>query len=123
MWIFLVDFYIAGVRNMKYFLRKKNNKNGKVVFINETELKQKGRIVFGRCPAHNVLYTYINIGNFQERSERLLPSDVFENIWEMGNCCFRGGSNKIKIGDNVVGDDRLIPEGTITLFYSEEFNC
>ena len=62
---------------MKYFLRKKNNK---VVFINETELKPKGRIVFGRCPAHNLLYKYINIENFQERSERLLPSDFFENI-------------------------------------------
>ena len=65
---------------MKYFLRKKNNKTDKVVFINETELKPKGRIVFGRCPAHKVLYTYINIENFQDRSERLLPSNFFENI-------------------------------------------
>ena len=42
----------------------------------------------------------------------------------MGNCCFRGSSsNKIKIENNAVGDDRLIPEGAITLFYSEEFDC
>ena len=42
----------------------------------------------------------------------------------MGNCCFHGSSsNKIKIEDNVVGDDRIIPEGAITLFYSKEFDC
>ena len=42
----------------------------------------------------------------------------------MGNCGFCGSSsNKIKIEENVVGDDRLIPEGAITLFYSEEFDC
>ena len=65
---------------MKDFIRKKNNKTDKVVFINKTELKLKDRIVFGRCPAHSVLYTYNNIENFQECSERLLPSDFFENI-------------------------------------------
>ena len=52
-----------------------------------------------------------------------LPSDFFENIWDMGNCCFRGSSNKIRIEDNVVSDDRLIPEGAITLFYSKKFDC
>ena len=98
------------------FSKEKKNKNGKVVFINEIELKLKGRIVFGRCPAHNALYTYINIEHFQELSERLLPFDCFENIWDMGNCCFCSSSNKIKIEDNVVGDNRLIPEGSITLF-------
>ena len=116
-------FFIVGVSNISYFVRKKNNKTDKFVFINETEFKPKGRIVSGRCPAHNALCTYIDIENFQERSERLLLSDFFENIWDMGNCCFRGSSNKIKIEDNVVGGDRLIPEDAITLFYSEEFDC
>ena len=41
----------------------------------------------------------------------------------MGNCCFRGSSNKIRIEGNVVSDDRLIPEGAITLFYSKKFDC
>ena len=41
----------------------------------------------------------------------------------MGNCYFRGSSNKIKIEGNVVGDNRLTPEGAITLFCSEEFDC
>ena len=36
----------------------------------------------------------------------------------MGNCCF---SNKVEIEDNVVGDDRLIQEGKISLIYPEEF--
>ena len=40
----------------------------------------------------------------------------------MGNCCFPS-SGKVRIGNNVVCDDRLIPEGKITLFYSEEFTC
>ena len=38
----------------------------------------------------------------------------------MGNCCF-SSSGKVMIENYVVGDDRLIPEGKITLFYSEEF--
>ena len=38
----------------------------------------------------------------------------------MGNCYF---SNKVEIEDNVVGDDRLIQEGKISLIYPEEFNC
>ena len=38
----------------------------------------------------------------------------------MGNCCF---PNKIGIEDNVVGDERLIPEGEISLIFSEKFNC
>ena len=42
------------------FLRKIINRN-KVVFINETDLKPKGKIVFGRCPAHGVLYVFIDI--------------------------------------------------------------
>ena len=63
---------------MKYFLRKESNGTNKVVFINETDLKPKGRIVFGRCPAHGVLYVYIDIKNFQGCCEKLLPSDLFE---------------------------------------------
>ena len=39
----------------------------------------------------------------------------------MGNCCFPGG--QIEIKNNVVGDDRLTPEGEISVIYSEEFNC
>ena len=38
----------------------------------------------------------------------------------MGNCCF---PNRIKIKDNVVGDERLIPEDQISLIFFEEFNC
>ena len=41
----------------------------------------------------------------------------------MGNCCFSGGNAKVKIEDNVVGENRLIPESKITLFYSDEFDC
>ena len=115
-------FFIVGISDMKYFLRKKSNRVEKVVFINETELKPKGCIVFGRCPAHGVLYAHFNFENFQERFKRLLPSDFFENIsiWDMGNYCFPS-SGKVKIESNVVGDNRLIPEGKITLFYSKEF--
>ena len=65
---------------MKSFLRKKSNNTDKVVFINETDLKPKVRTVFGRCPAHGVLYVFIDITKFQSHSERLLPSDFFENI-------------------------------------------
>ena len=65
---------------MKYFLRKKSNRAEKVVFISETELKPKGYIVFGRCPVYGILHAYINFEYFQERFERLLPSDFFENI-------------------------------------------
>ena len=117
-------FFIIGISDMKYFLRKKSNKAEKVVFINETELKPKGYTVFGRCLIHGILYAYINFNNFQERFERLLPSDFFENInaWDMGNCRFPS-SGKVSIKNNVVGDDRLISEGKITLFYSEKFTC
>ena len=66
---------------MKYFLGKKSNRTNKVVFTNEADLNPKGRIVFGRCPAHGMLYVYIDIENIQARSGRLLPSDFFENIW------------------------------------------
>ena len=62
------------------FLRKIINRN-KVVFINETDLKPKGKIVFGRCPAHGVLYVLIDIDNFENHSERILPSDFIENIY------------------------------------------
>ena len=41
----------------------------------------------------------------------------------MRNCCFSCSGVRVKIEDNVVGDDRLIPEGKISLFYSEEFSC
>ena len=34
----------------------------------------------------------------------------------MRNCCFCRSGVKVKIEDNVVGDDRLIPEGKISLF-------
>ena len=37
------------------FLRKIINRN-KVVFINETDLKPEGKIVFGRCPGHACIY-------------------------------------------------------------------
>ena len=40
----------------------------------------------------------------------------------MENCCFPS-SGKVRIENNVVGDNRLIPESKITLFYSEEFTC
>ena len=66
---------------------------------------------------------------------RILISKIFKNvsrgcypvtslkisvseIWE--NYCF-SSSGKVKIENNVVGDNRLIPEGKITLFYSKEF--
>lgn len=65
---------------MKYFLGQKSNRTNIVVFTNETDLNPKGRIVFGRCPAHGTLYVYIDIENFQARCRRLLPSDFFENI-------------------------------------------
>ena len=66
---------------MNSLLRKKSNSNitNKVVFVKETNLKVKGRIVFRRCPAHCVLHVYVDIKNFQSHSERLLPSDFFEN--------------------------------------------
>ena len=32
----------------------------------------------------------------------------------MGNCCF---PSKIQIEDRVVGDERLIPEGEVSLFF------
>ena len=38
----------------------------------------------------------------------------------MGNCCF---PSKIQLEDKVAGDERLIPEGEISLFFSEEFDC
>ena len=47
---------------------------------NETDLKPKGRMVFGRCPPHGILYVFIDIKSFESVSERLLPSDFFENI-------------------------------------------
>ena len=62
------------------FLRKVINWN-KFVFINETDLKPKGKIVFERCPAHGVLYVFIDIDNFESHSERILPSDFIENIY------------------------------------------
>ena len=62
------------------FLRKKVNRSNKIVFINETNLKPKGRIAFQRCPGHGVLYVVTDIKNFQTRSERLLPSDFFDYI-------------------------------------------
>ena len=65
---------------MMSFLRKVINWN-KVVFINETDLKPKGKIVFGRCPALGMLYVFIDIDNFESRSERILPSDFIENIY------------------------------------------
>ena len=58
---------------MKYFLRKNSNRTGKVVFINRTDLKPKGSTVFGRYPAHGVLYAYINFENFQERLRDCYP--------------------------------------------------
>ena len=117
-------FFIVGISDMKYFLRKKSNRAEKVVFIDKTELKPKGCIIFGSCPVYGILYVYINFENFQERFESLLPSDFFENInaWDMENCCFPS-SGKVRIENNVVGDNRLIPESKITLFYSEEFTC
>ena len=75
-----VDVFIVDITDMKYFLRKKKSKTDKIVFVNKTELKPKGSIVFGRCPAHNVLYAYINLDNFQERSERLFSGEIFQNI-------------------------------------------
>ena len=38
----------------------------------------------------------------------------------MRNCCFR---NKVELKDYVTDDKRLIPEGKLTLFFSEELNC
>ena len=38
----------------------------------------------------------------------------------MGNCC---SCNKVEMKDYVTGDERLKPEGKITLFFSEELNC
>ena len=104
-------FFIVGISDMKYFLRKKSNRAEKVVFIGKTELKPKGCIIFGSCPVHGILDAYINFENFQERFERLLPSDFFENInaWDMENCCFPS-SGKVRIENNVVGDNRLIPD-------------
>ena len=65
---------------MIYFLRKIINRN-EVVFINETDLKPKGKIVFERCHVHGVLYVFIDIDNFENRSKRILPSDFIENIY------------------------------------------
>ena len=39
----------------------------------------------------------------------------------IGNCCFC--RNKVESEDNVTDDERLIPEGKLTLFFSEELNC
>ena len=39
----------------------------------------------------------------------------------MGNCCFC--SNKVELKDYVTDDERLRPEGKLTLFFSEELNC
>ena len=55
------------------------NRN-KVVFIYKTDLKTKGKIVFGRCPAHGVLCAFIEIDNFENRYERIPPTDFIENI-------------------------------------------
>ena len=39
----------------------------------------------------------------------------------MENCCFC--RNKVELKDYVTDDERLIPEGKLTLFFSEELNC
>ena len=39
----------------------------------------------------------------------------------MGNCCFC--RNKVELKDYVTDDERLRPEGKLTLFFSEELNC
>ena len=62
------------------FLRKMINRN-KVVFIYKTDLKTKGKIVVGRCPAHGVLCVFIDIDNFENRYERIPPTDFIENIY------------------------------------------
>ena len=51
-----------------------------LAFINETDLKPKGKMTFAVCRAHGVLSVVIDFENFQVRYERLLPSDFFENI-------------------------------------------
>ena len=38
----------------------------------------------------------------------------------MGDCCFR---NKVELEDYVTDDERLRPEGKLTLFFSEEPDC
>ena len=65
---------------MIYFLRKKFNRTNRVVFINDTDLKQEGEIAFSRCAAHGVLYAATELKNFQARYQRLYPSDFFGNI-------------------------------------------
>ena len=39
----------------------------------------------------------------------------------MGNCCFC--RNKVELKDYVTDDEKLTPEGKLTLFFSEELNC
>ena len=39
----------------------------------------------------------------------------------MGNCCFC--HNKVELKDDVTDDERLRPEGKLSLFFSEELNC
>lgn len=64
---------------MKSFLRKKSNNTDKVVFINETDLKPKVRTVFGRCPAHGVLYVFIDITKFPKDCYRVTSLKIFED--------------------------------------------
>ena len=62
------------------FLRKKINKSNKVVFINKTDLKPRGRIAIGGCPVQDHLYVSIDIKIFESLSKRLLPGNFLENI-------------------------------------------
>ena len=39
----------------------------------------------------------------------------------MGNCCFC--RNKVELKGYVTDNERLRPEGKLTLFFSEELNC
>ena len=64
---------------MTSFLRKKFSRTNKVVFINETDLKPEGKIAFGRCAAHGVLYVVIELKNFQARYQRLYPRNFSDN--------------------------------------------
>ena len=97
---------------------KKKNKRNTVIFVNETRVKPKGKIKFAFYPFHRYIYIYIDIENFESQTERFLAKNFSFNKLKIG-CCF----STVKIRDDVVAKETLIPKGQIAFIFSEEFNC
>ena len=102
--------------NLISFFKKKNKRN-KVIFVNETRLKPKGKIKFALYASQTYIH-YIDIENFESQTERFLANNFSFNKLKIG-CCF----STVKIEDDVVAQKTLIPKGQIAFIFSEEFNC